>query len=127
MFVNPITNQQEYLELKYPNVDYFKFKSTNEYNNGDTDLISILDEILKRLDCTIEYNCGRSMMVAYHIYSITLSEYYFYLSRITNQFINIYLHELSNNSLSLHRYYKTKIDMNTEYLQINIIKKRILL
>ena len=87
MFVNPITNQQEYLELKYPNVDYLKFKSTNEYNNGDTDLISILDEILKRLDCTIEYNCGRNMMVAYHIYSITLSEYYFYLSRITNQFI----------------------------------------
>ena len=86
MYVNPINNQEEELKLEYPSIDYMKFKSTYEYNN-DSDLIVILDDIIKELDCTIEYDCGRPKVTTFPIYNMTLSKYYFYLSRITNQFI----------------------------------------
>lgn len=118
MFINPIINQQEYLELRYPYIDYCKFKSTREYKNGDIDLIFILNEILKRLDCTIEYSCGRSMMIAYPIYSMTLSEYYFYLSRITNQFIyNEYIDKVIKRHID-------NIIFEYENPYINIINKK---
>lgn len=85
-YVNPINNQEEILNIEYPRVDYMSFKSTKEYNN-DYDLIVILDDIIKELDCTIEYDCGRPKVTTFPIYNMTLSEYYFYLSRIINQFI----------------------------------------
>lgn len=85
-YVNPINNQQENLNLDYPTIDYMTFKRINDYNS-DFDLIKILNNILKDLDCTIEYDCGRTMVTTYPIYSMTLSEYYFYLSRLTNQFV----------------------------------------
>lgn len=94
MYVNPINNQQEELKLEYPSIDYMKFKSIYEYNN-DFDLINILDKILKKLDCTIEYSCGRTCVTTFPIYNMTLSEYYFYLIRINNQFIyNNYIDKL---------------------------------
>ena len=94
MYVNPINNQQEELKLEYPSIDYIKFKSIYEYNN-DFDLINILDKILKKLDCTIEYSCGRTCVTTFPIYNMTLSEYYFYLIRINNQFIyNNYIDKL---------------------------------
>lgn len=85
-YVNPINNQQENLNLDYPMIDYMTFKRIREYNN-DFDLIIILDDIIKELDCTIEYDCGRPKVTTFPIYNMTLSKYYFYLSRITNQFI----------------------------------------
>ena len=85
-YVNPINNQEEILNIEYPRIDYMSFKSTKEYNN-DSDLIVILDGIIKELDCTIEYDCGRPKITTFPIYNMTLSKYYFYLSRITNQFI----------------------------------------
>lgn len=85
-YVNPINNQQENLNLDYPIIDYMTFKRIHDYNS-DFDLIKILNNILKDLDCTIEYDCGRLRMTVYPIYHMTLSEYYFYLSRITNQFV----------------------------------------
>lgn len=85
-YVNPINNQQENLNLDYPTIDYMTFKRIHDYNS-DFDLIKILNNILKDLDCTIEYDCGRLRMTVYPIYHMTLSEYYFYLSRITNQFV----------------------------------------
>lgn len=94
MYVSPINNQQEELKLEYPSIDYMKFKSIYEYNN-DFDLINILDKILKKLDCTIEYSCGRTCVTTFPIYNMTLSEYYFYLIRINNQFIyNNYIDKL---------------------------------
>ena len=84
-YVNPINNQEEILNIEYPHVDYMYFKSTKKYNN-DYDLIVILNDIIKDLDCTIEYDCGRPKVTTYPIYTMTLSKYYFYLSRITNQF-----------------------------------------
>ena len=93
-YINPINNQQEELKLEYPSIDYMKFKSIYEYNN-DFDLINILDKILKKLDCTIEYSCGRTCVTTFPIYNMTLSEYYFYLIRINNQFIyNNYIDKL---------------------------------
>lgn len=127
IFVNPITNQQEYLEIKYPYIDYFKFKRIREYNNDDTDLIAILDEILKKLDCTIEYSCGRNMMIAYPIYSITLSEYYFYLSRITNQFIyNEYIDKIIKRHIdNLIFEYKNPYIPPTKKKKFTIKKKKL--
>lgn len=85
-YVNPINNQEEILNIEYPRVDYISFRSTKKYNN-DSDLIVILDGIIKELDCTIKYDYGRPKVTTFPIYNMTLSEYYFYLSRITNQFI----------------------------------------
>lgn len=93
-YVNPINNQEEILNIEYPRVDYMSFRSTKEYNN-DSDLIVILDGIIKELDCTIKYDYGRPKVTTFPIYNMTLSEYYFYLSRITNQFIyNNYINKV---------------------------------
>ena len=93
-YVNPITDEINYLEVQYPIIDYGKFKRLYEYNS-DNDLIKILDNILKDLDCTKEYNGVRFRTTTYPIYSMFLSDYYFYVNKITNQFIyNEYIDKL---------------------------------
>lgn len=93
-YVNPITDEINYLEVQYPIIDYGKFKRLHEYNS-DSDLIKILDNILKDLDCTKEYNGIRFRTTSYPIYSMFLSDYYFYINKITNQFIyNKYIDKL---------------------------------
>lgn len=93
-YVNPITGEINYLEVQYPIIDYGKFKRLHDYNN-DNDLIKILDNILKDLDCTKEYNGVRFRTTTYPIYSMFLSDYYFYVNKITNQFIyNEYIDKL---------------------------------
>ena len=93
-YVNPITDEINYLEIQYPIIDYGKFKRLHEYNN-DSDLIKILDNILKDLDCTKEYNGIRFRTTTYPIYSMFLYDYYFYVNKITNQFIyNEYIDKL---------------------------------
>lgn len=93
-YVNPITDEINYLEIQYPIIDYGKFKRLHEYNS-DNDLIKILDNILKDLDCTKEYNGIRFRITTYPIYSMFLSDYYFYVNKITNQFIyNEYIDKL---------------------------------
>lgn len=93
-YVNPITNRIDYLEVQYPIIDYGKFKRLHEYNS-DSDLIKILDNILNDLDCTKEYNGVRFRTTTYPIYSMFLSDYYFYINKITNQFIyNKYIDKL---------------------------------
>lgn len=93
-YVNPITDEINYLEVQYPIIDYGKFKRLYEYNS-DNDLIKILDNILKDLDCTKEYNGVRFRTTNYPIYSMFLSDYYFYVNKITNQFIyNEYIDKL---------------------------------
>ncbi len=86
-FVNPIINQLDDLKLVYPEIDYFSFKHIKDYDNGDTDLINILNDLLKTLDCTIEYSYGRICMTSYILYTTNLSHYYFYLTRISNQIL----------------------------------------
>lgn len=93
-YVNPITDEINYLEVQYPIIDYGKFKRLHEYNS-DSDLIKILDNILKDLDCTKEYNGVRFRTTTYPIYSMFLSDYYFYVNKIVNQFIyNEYIDKL---------------------------------
>lgn len=93
-YVNPITDEINYLEVQYPIIDYGKFKRLREYNS-DSDLIKILDNILKDLDCTKEYNGVRFRTTTYPIYSMFLSDYYFYVNKIVNQFIyNEYIDKL---------------------------------
>lgn len=93
-YVNPITNRINCLEVQYPIIDCGKFKRLHDYNN-DNDLIKILDNILKDLDCTKEYNGVRFRTTTYPIYSMFLSDYYFYINKITNQFIyNKYIDKL---------------------------------
>lgn len=93
-YVNPITDEINYLEVQYPIIDYGKFKRLHEYNS-DSDLIKILDNILKDLDCTKEYNGIRFRTTSYPIYSMFLSDYYFYVNKIANQFIyNEYIDKL---------------------------------
>lgn len=93
-YVNPITNEINCLEVAYPIIDYSKFKRLHEYNS-DNDLIKILSNILKDLDCTKEYNGVRFRTTTYPIYSMFLSDYYFYVNKIVNQFIyNEYIDKL---------------------------------
>lgn len=93
-FVNPITNDDDKIILKYPQIDYFTFKQIKNYNN-DNDIIIILNNILKDLDCTIEYPCGRLHSINYPNYNYNLSRYYFYIIKLTNQFIyNKYINKL---------------------------------
>lgn len=93
-YVNPITDEINYLEVQYPIIDYGKFKRLHEYNS-DSDLIKILDNILNDLDCTKEYNGVRFRTTTYPIYSMFLSDYYFYVNKITNQLIyNEYIDKL---------------------------------
>lgn len=93
-FINPINSQLTCLNIRYPIIDYCTFKTIKEYSN-DADLIKILDSFLEDLDCTIEYDCGRPRMTSYPIYDIILSRYYFYLIKISNQFVyNDYVNKL---------------------------------
>lgn len=94
MFDNPITDEKDCIDIEYPSLDYTKFKRLHEYNT-DEDITQILENILKSLDCTIEYDGIRFRTTSYPIYSMFLSEYYFYVSKIINQFVyNKYIDKL---------------------------------
>lgn len=91
---NPITDKEDCIEICYPTIDYAKFKRLHDYNNDDN-LIEILNNILKDLDCSREYNGVRFRTTSHLIYNTFLSDYYFYLNKITNQFIyNQYVDKL---------------------------------
>lgn len=93
-FINPIINKQDNLIIKYPEIDYFKFINIRKFY-CDADIIAILDDIIKYLNCTIELKYGRPRMTTYDSYSEYLSEYYYYLIKLNNQFIyNNYIDKL---------------------------------
>lgn len=82
-FTNPITNQNDYLEVELKDNDYSKWRSYNQ--EGQYDCIdSILNHYLYELDCTKEYKSGRPMMTNFPIYKIRLSDYLFWLLKIEN-------------------------------------------
>ena len=94
MFVNPITEQNSFLVVDYPKVDYMYWRSCIDVKN-DNDIITILNDKLKDLDCTKEYSCGRPMMINYSSYTSTISNYCYYLYKLTNQIIyNTYINKL---------------------------------
>lgn len=93
-FINPITNKQDYLELKFRDIDYFKWRDYNregEYEDAEFKL----GNLLHKLDCTKEFKSGRPMMTIFPIYQLCLSDYYYWLSKITDYILyNIWLDKL---------------------------------
>lgn len=93
-YVNPITQDNDKFIIKYPVINYLDFKSDIDFKN-DSDICKILDDIIKNMDCTIEYSCGRPMTTNCFNYSRCSSNYYRYLLKITNQFLyNKYVNKL---------------------------------
>lgn len=112
-YANPINNQINELNIKYPEIDYFKFKRLEDYNN-DIDLFNILNELLNKLNCTKETPWGRLCMTTFPIYEEFLSEYYFYLIKIRNQFYyNFYIDRLIDVHVKNIKYeYDNPININ---------------
>lgn len=83
-----------YVELYIPTISYFDWQRFTDCKS-DKDIINILEDILKRLNCTIIYPSGRPMMTAYPIYQEYKNLYYYHLLKLTNQYLyNIYLDKL---------------------------------
>lgn len=94
IYVNPIINASEELNINYPNIDYVYFRQIKPYKN-DADLVNILNDIISILDCSIIYSSGRLINTNNFIYKSKLSDYYFYLTKLNNQFIyNEYIDKL---------------------------------
>ncbi len=91
---NPISTSDDVLNIDYPDIDYMEFKRTHEYDTDD-DICKILDNLIKDLNCTIEYSCGRPMMTTNFNYKACMSDYYRYLLKLTNQLLyNEYIDKL---------------------------------
>ena len=83
-----------YIELEIPNINYFDWKRFNECYT-DKDIIIILEDYLAKLNCTIQFPSGRPMMTTYPMYQEYKNMYYYYLLKLTNQYIyNSYLDKL---------------------------------
>ena len=125
MFVNPITEQDSFLVVDYPKIDYIYWRNCIDVKN-DNDIIAILNDKLKDLDCTKEYSYGRPMMTNYFSYTSpthssasnnaliifilvvspntlntsAISNYCYYLYKLTNQIIyNTYIDKLINRHI----------------------------
>lgn len=85
-YLNPITNEVSELAFGYPNLDYGSWKRLKDHDSNE-DIINILDDILKSIDCTKEYSCGRTCMTTYPIYNIYISEYHYYILKFNNQIL----------------------------------------
>lgn len=86
IFVNPITNQTNTININYPDVDYIYWRSVIDCKT-DKDVIKVLEDKLNNLDCTKEYDCGRPMMTTYFNYNSVISDYFYYLYKLNNQLL----------------------------------------
>ena len=96
--VNPNTYEEINITIKieYPNIEYNDWKRTKEFNT-DNDICNILDKILANLNCKRVYEGKRVIMTTYPVYQMFINEYYYYLIKISNQFIyNQYFDKLIN-------------------------------
>lgn len=96
--VNPITYNEDTIKLKleYPIIEYYNWKRLTDYKNNE-DICKILDNKLQDLNCTKKYNEKLIRTINDGIYSIILNEYFYYLVKLTNQFIyNEYFDKLIN-------------------------------
>lgn len=99
IFVNPITNQTNNININYPNVDYIYWKSVIDCKT-DKDVIKVLEDKLNNLDCTKEYDCGRPMMTTYFNYNSVISDYFYYLYKLNNQLLyNEYINKFINRHI----------------------------
>ena len=100
-FYNYITNKDDKLIIEYPEINYETWKRTKDYND-DNDICNILNDILNNINCAKgELGGCRLCMTSYPMYKIFIQKYYYYLTKIKDQFIyNQYLDKL----IYRHRY-----------------------
>lgn len=90
-WINPFTQSEDVLEIERPTVDAIYWYNSKNCRT-DADVIAVLKDILHRLDCTKEYDCGRPMMTTFLMYNSTMNDYYYYLLKLNNYIIyNKYL------------------------------------
>lgn len=82
------------LSIKYPDVDYYKWKRTIDYNT-DADICRILNDILVSLDCSRIYYGKPIITTNDYNYECLCSDYFRYILAIANQFVyNDYIDKL---------------------------------
>lgn len=93
-WINPFTLTEDVLHINRPNVDaLYWYNSIN--CKTDKDIVKVLNDILDKLNCTKEYECGRPMMTTFFNYTNAMSDYYYYLLKLVNYITyNIYLDKL---------------------------------
>lgn len=95
-YINPITNLNDTIKINYPYIDYGKWSRITNCIS-DEDITKVLDKLLIDLNCCRDYNIGRPMMTSYPIYYDTLSNYFYYIIKFTNQILyNNYIDKLIN-------------------------------
>lgn len=83
-WINPFTQTEDVLHIEHPEVGAMYWYGSKDCRT-DADVIDALNEILHRLDCTREYNCGRPMMTTFLMYKSAMNDYYYYLLKLDNQ------------------------------------------
>ena len=122
-YVNPINNQDCELSINILEIDYFKFKRIEDFND-DADLCKTLDNILTKIDCTKETNYGRVCTTNCFMYNDSLSEYYFYLLKIRNQLIyNTYVDKVIKRHTD-NVIYEYNISVDTAIVKSKPIKTK---
>lgn len=95
IFINPLINTEDVLSIKYPDVDYIYHNRNNFNYKNDNDVIEVLDSILRDIDCSRVYDCGRFCILNSFNYTNGLSLYYYTILKLKNQFTyNIYIDKL---------------------------------
>lgn len=82
-WINPLTLTEDVIHINRPFVDMIYWRRVKDCRS-DIDIINTLEDILRTLDCTKEYDCGRPMMTTFAIYSSKFSDYYYYLLKLNN-------------------------------------------
>lgn len=113
---NPISSRDEVLVIYYPNVDYGYYLQ-NMNITDDVVLCVTLDDCLSNLRCDKVVNGVQVFSTKYPNYSINLSRYYFYLSKLRDYVLyNKYVDKLINQHID-------NIKFETEFHSNNVINK----
>ena len=101
------------VNIDIPNINYFDWQRFTDCRT-DEDIIVVLNDYLKKLDCTIEYSSGRPMMTTHPMYETYKGMFYYYLLKLNNQLLyNHYINKLcqreyNNIIFELENPYKVK-------------------
>ena len=118
-WINPLVDAEDVLNIERPFVDAVYWYHVIDCRN-DTDICVVLDNILKELDCTKEYSCGRIMMTTISNYKTAISNYYYYLLKLNNQFLyNTYIDYLIDRHIK-----NILFEYEHPYCPIRIVKKK---
>lgn len=122
-WINPLTDSLDVIHLDRPYVDYRYWLS-----KGNKDVINSLNDILKNLDCTREYESGRPMMTTFAMYKSNIDDYYYYLLKLKDyNLYNMYIDLLINRHRAniIFEYYNPYIPKSVSKKKRNS-KKRII-